>query len=223
MASSADKYSAYNPAAPVEEGPGPVGYLALVLAWVVPGLGHLLIGQKARGAIFLVTIHGLFGLGLLIGGIRVINPPDQAIWTYTQFLSGWPMILANRLEKNSRLELGDHTYPDGTTEYKGQLQLLFESQRPAMIPGETEEQRLAREQARTIKFIQDHPSFANHPKIQDLGAVYCGIAGMLNLLVMFDVLLRITGSVREDPAAARKRAREQAKAAPAAQAAGGSK
>jgi hypothetical protein len=40
-----------------------------------------------------------------------------------------------------------------------------------------------------------------------MGAVYCGIAGMLNLLVMFDVLLRITGSDREDPA---KKKREEA-------------
>ena len=32
-----------------------------------------------------------------------------------------------------------------------------------------------------------------------VGSVYCGIAGMLNLLVMFDVLLRITGSSREMP------------------------
>ena len=73
MASSADKYTAYDPKAPLEEGPGPVGYLALVLAWVVPGLGHMLIGQKARGAIFFVAIHGLFAMGLLIGGIRVIK------------------------------------------------------------------------------------------------------------------------------------------------------
>ena len=50
----------------------------------------------------------------------------------------------------------------------------------------------------------DHPLFANHPKIQDLGAVYCGIAWMLNLLVIFDVLLRITGSVREDPGSKNK-------------------
>ena len=46
---------------------------------------------------------------------------------------------------------------------------------------------------------------AYHPKVQDIGAVYCGIAGMLNLLVMFDVLLRITGSVREDPLAMKKK------------------
>ena len=42
------------------------------------------------------------------------------------------------------------------------------------------------------------------PKLRDVGSVYCGIAGMLNLLVMFDVLLRITGTTREEPAAKSK-------------------
>ena len=97
------QYSAYNPDEP--EGPGPVGYLAIVLAWAVPGLGHMMIGQKARGLVFMITIHGLFAAGLLIGGIRSIKPPDQAIWTYTQRLTGWPMIIASKLEDDF-----DHDY-----------------------------------------------------------------------------------------------------------------
>jgi hypothetical protein len=203
VASSADKYTAYDPNAPLDEGPGPIGYVALVLAWAVPGLGHFLIGQKARGFLFMICIHGLFAAGLLIGGIRVINPPDQPIWTYTQFLSGWPMFVANRVEKSSRLELGDHTlspqsYPQ---QYKGALITQFEQQAPEHRPNETPNQYLARLQAYSVVYIQNHPSFAFHPKIQDVGSVYCGIAGMLNLLVIFDVLLRITGSKREQPGA----------------------
>ena len=48
-------------------------------------------------------------------------------------------------------------------------------------------------------------------------AAYCGIAGMLNLLVVFDVLLRITNSVREDPAAAAKKRRRSSLSTLAAQ------
>ena len=67
--------------------------------------------------------------------------------------------------------------------------------------------------------LEKYPAFAFHPKVHDMGAVYCGIAGMLNLLVMFDLLLRVTGSQRQDPAAARrnKRATLAAQSAPAAQ------
>ena len=193
MASSADRYTAYDPNAPLEEGPGPVGYVALVLAWVVPGLGHMLIGQKLRGAVFLVAIHGLFGLGLLVAGIRAINPPDQAIWTYTQYLTGWPMLVADKVEKNSRAELGDRAADPHSNEYRGRLGVVFDQEAPP--GGET----VAEKQVRAVAFIKEHPSFAVDPKMQDLGAVYCGIAGMLNLLVMFDVLLRITGSKRENP------------------------
>jgi hypothetical protein len=183
LSSSADHYTAYNVKDTGDEGPGPVEYLAVLLAWLVPGMGHLVLRQWGRGIIFFVCIHLLFAGGLLIGGIRCINPPDQAIWTYTQFLSGWPMLVANKLEGQSR------------SQYT-QLLKLYDNQ----TPDETLEQR----QVRTEKFIENHPLFAYHPKVQDLGSVYCGIAGMLNLLVMFDVLLRITGSVREDPAAKKR-------------------
>lgn len=196
MASSADKYTAYDPNAPLEEGPGPVGYVALVLAWLVPGLGHMLIGQKGRGLLFMICIHALFAAGMLMGGIRVINPPDQPIWTYTELMTGWPMLVARNVERASRVDLGDHS-PNpqvrvDSPEYKGRLQIQFEQEAPAH---ETIEQK----QARAIQFIKEHPNFAYDPKMQDLGSVYCGIAGMLNLLVIFDVLLRITGSKREDP------------------------
>jgi len=180
-----DQYTAYSAQEPAEEGPGPVGYLALVLAWVVPGLGHIMLRQWARGIVFFLTIHLLFASGLFIAGIRAINPPDQAIWTYTQFLSGWPMIVANKVEQNSRGQLRD---------------LLVQYDRETPLNESLEDR-----QVRTTQFIHDHPFFAYHPKIQDLGAVYCGIAGMLNLLVMFDVLLRITGSVREDPSKTNRR------------------
>jgi hypothetical protein len=191
VASSADRYKAYNPNGPADEGPGPVGYVALVLAWAVPGLGHLLIGQKVRGVIFMLAIHGLFAAGLLLAGIRAINPPEQAIWTYTQYLAGWPMVVADKLEKNSRAELGDRAADPRSNDYKGRLGLLFLRETPAR-------ETLDDKQVRARQFIRDHPSFAVDPRMQDLGAVYCGIAGMLNLLVMFDVLLRITGAARDD-------------------------
>jgi hypothetical protein len=184
VAAHPDSYSAYNAHDP--DGPGPVGYLALVLAWAVPGLGHILLGQRTRGIIFAVTIHLLFAGGLLVAGIRAINPQDQAIWTYTQFLSGWPMVVSNYVEQQAR-----PLWFDADIERPSKLRTLYREQTP--IP-ETLEQR----QTRAIAFFADHPLFVNHPKVQDMGAVYCGIAGMLNLLVMFDVLLRITGSVRED-------------------------
>jgi hypothetical protein len=183
---------------PEQEGPGPVGYLALVLAWLVPGLGHLLLGQRARGLIFAIMIHGLFAAGMVIGGIRAINPPEQPIWTYTQFLSGWPMLVANRVEHATRAD----------------LQTLAQNPPGYDRPSVTDDSAIPEREARAKEYIKAHPLFSYHPKVQDVGAVYCGIAGMLNLLVMFDVLLRITGSVREDPSIIKKRRAPHPVAAP---------
>lgn len=192
------QYSAYN--AEEEEGPGPVGYLALVLAWVVPGLGHMMVGQKGRGIVFMLTIHGLFAAGLLIGGIRSINPPDQAIWTYTQFLTGWPMLVANKVEKayfvpDYLSPIPDPRDPSGRAATTIMRQRYVDEAHAQGVNLSDPKER----KAFTEDFIRRNPLFAYHPKVQDMGAVYCGIAGMLNLLVMFDVLLRVTGSVREEP------------------------
>lgn len=171
----------------VDEG---LGYLALVLSWLVPGLGHILIGQKARGMIFLVTLHGLFALGLLIGGIRAINPADQPIWRYTQFLTGWPMLVANHFERN----VYEPQYVDLDRGERSMTAIdrLYEANRPKV---QDDSQREARK-AYAKSFLEKYPLFSYHPKVQDVGSVYCGLAGMLNLLVIFDVLLRITGAER---------------------------
>ena len=66
------------------------------------------------------------------------------------------------------------------------------------------------------KLLADHPLLVYHPKVQDMGSVYCGIAGMLNLLVVFDVLLRITGWKRKDPEQARRERRAAANGGPSA-------
>lgn len=46
---------------------------AAVAAWIMPGLGHFLLGQRARGLILFVTIGGLWLAGFLIGGISTFD------------------------------------------------------------------------------------------------------------------------------------------------------
>jgi len=216
-----DRYASYQSRPPEDEGPSVVGYASLPLAWLVPGLGHIIIGERTRGFVFLITIHALFGLGLLFGGMRSIKPAEQPIWTYTQYLNGWPMLVANHFwEGFSREYLPQ---PNGGS--RSAMESSFDAEAPPRpnINGESPQanvngQMMDRTQY-TKDFIARYPAFAFHPKIHDMGAVYCGIAGMLNLLVMFDLLLRVTGSQRQDPAEARraKRAAVAAKAAEAAQ------
>ena len=56
----------------------PVASVAVAVAaqWLLPGLGYVLGGQRIRGVILGMTVLGLFWMGVLIGGVRVIDLPD---------------------------------------------------------------------------------------------------------------------------------------------------
>jgi hypothetical protein len=192
-----------------------MGYLALPVAWLIPGLGHMLIGERLRGIVFLIVIHGLFAFGMLVAGIRAINPSEQPIWTYTQFLAGWPTLVAYRVERSTTPDIGrlpeqyKAAYPGGADQRDVDLRL--QSQPEGETRGEQALPEAQREAARKKHaeivekrqkaydaFAAANPNFTYNPKTQDIGAVYCGIAGMLNLLVLFDVLLRVTGNSRHE-------------------------
>lgn len=40
----------------------------LILAWLVPGLGHFLLGRRGRGVAFAVLVLGSLGFGAFLGG-----------------------------------------------------------------------------------------------------------------------------------------------------------
>ena len=42
--------------------------LLLLAAWLVPGSGHLWLGRRAKGMIFLVALAAMFGIGLVLQG-----------------------------------------------------------------------------------------------------------------------------------------------------------
>ncbi len=42
--------------------------LTLVLAWLIPGAGHFLLGRRGRGAIVLITVLVAFAIGVLMRG-----------------------------------------------------------------------------------------------------------------------------------------------------------
>jgi hypothetical protein len=47
-------------------------YLALLLAWMVPGLGHIYQGRTGKGVLYAVCILGLFFVGLAMGDWQII-------------------------------------------------------------------------------------------------------------------------------------------------------
>ena len=123
---------------------GVKGYIAVALGWFIPGAGHWLMGDYKRGILFGVSIHALFLSGLLLGGVLVLNRPDEQLWNYSEMMAGWPTIVGNRIKT-------------------------------AEFPPDA-----------------DHPS-GYSPMLEDAATAYCGVAGMLNLLVLIDLFLIVSG------------------------------
>lgn len=90
--------------------PPPIVALA---TWVIPGSGYWLIGEKARGLTVGITIIILFVLGLLIGGVKVVDPPPNALsspinaitqkpWFVGQILAGPITLLSGSIGKSEQ-------------------------------------------------------------------------------------------------------------------------
>ncbi len=77
--------------------------LVALAGWVVPGAGYWLIGQRSRAMTVSVTIFVLFIMGLLIGGMHVVDAPvpiTQVLtkpWFIGQALAGPIGIIAAKI------------------------------------------------------------------------------------------------------------------------------
>jgi hypothetical protein len=62
-----------------------------LLAWLVPGAGHLLLKEGRRALIIFVIIVFTFCAGLYVGSIGVINPVGAKPWYVAQIMNS-PMV-----------------------------------------------------------------------------------------------------------------------------------
>jgi hypothetical protein len=76
-------------------------YVVGVMAWVAPGLGHLWLGRRQKGLIFLVALVGMFAFGLWLKG-RIfpfqITEPLVALMAFADLGMGLPYLIARTLD-----------------------------------------------------------------------------------------------------------------------------
>ena len=89
-----------------------------LLAWLIPGAGHLLLKENKRALIIFATIVLTFFAGLYIGSIGIINPVGAKPWYVAQIMNS-PMVavlgyLAMKGNYGTQAailaELGDYEY-----------------------------------------------------------------------------------------------------------------
>lgn len=72
--------------------------VAVIVAWLVPGAGHLVLGKRGRALLFFLTIVGAFIFGLILNGHLYWPTPDPTatfrfdlitvLWCLAQIGSG---------------------------------------------------------------------------------------------------------------------------------------
>jgi nitrate/nitrite transporter NarK len=58
-----------------------------LLAWLVPGAGHLVVRENKRSIIIFTTIVLTFCIGIYVGSVGVINPVGAKPWYVAQIMT----------------------------------------------------------------------------------------------------------------------------------------
>lgn len=129
--------------------------LAVCGAWLVPGLGHLILGRVRRGLLFGFIVLGSFGFGLAHDGRLALRDPRQPFLTVLQVVANLGVGPADLL---ARLQVyGELAY----------------SLPPALHAGDSRRREIFRERTSSALSIY--------------GTAYLWTAGLMNLLLLFDV------------------------------------
>lgn len=161
--------------------------LAAFLSWLVPGLGHIYQGRTGKGILFFVCIVGTFYYGLYIGGGRVVYASTAPVfsmqflhdrWQYVcQVGAGLPALPA--LVQRERIR-----------EHKGPLFGWDNFMRPPYEfppPGESFQSKDMSDPSHVVQ----HPDELAKWNYElgdyfEIGTVFTVIAGLLNILAIYD-------------------------------------
>jgi hypothetical protein len=82
-------------------------WFALVLGWLVPGLGHFYAKRHAYGAFYLLLIGGLFAGGMAISDGTAINSTDHFWYFLCQLFAGPATLAVEYLRHPEGIYLGE--------------------------------------------------------------------------------------------------------------------
>ena len=128
------------------------------LSWVLPGAGHLFIGERTRGIILIAAIAATFWTGVAVGGVKnTVNYEQRRLWFMGQICTGSHALVA-----------------------MGWSRLL-----------------------------PDDNKLIAYGHEEEISVVYTAICGMLNILIILDVLARAERQALEAAPAASTPARKR--------------
>lgn len=80
-------------------------FVSCLLAWLIPGLGHLYLGKKDRAAVFFAVVLATFGLGMASDGAASLIDPAQPLTYLATFdnVATGPIDLLSRWRTYGRI------------------------------------------------------------------------------------------------------------------------
>lgn len=181
--------------------------LAAFLAWLIPGAGHLYQGRTGKGLLFMICILGTFFYGMYIGSGRVVFastadffPKGIAVQGGAPVRGRWLEFVTDRWQYVCQLGVGLPAMPAlvQRSRIRNHKAPLFGSDlmRPPYNaiylppPAETDLyfKSIDQTDANNTVVHPDELSKWNYDYGEnfDIGTVFTVIAGLLNLLVVFD-------------------------------------
>ncbi len=70
-----------------------------IIAWLIPGAGHWMLGKKNRAIVIFVSIIILFFTGIYIGGNSLVNVTYAKLWYIAQIFTGLPCLIMTSKEQ----------------------------------------------------------------------------------------------------------------------------
>lgn len=158
-------------------------WLAAFFGYLVPGLGQIYQGRVGKGVLFLVCIYALFGYGVYLGQGKNVYLPDETKLPRLFLVSKGNGLFPNGVELTGPAAAVGHRI-----QFLGQFWMGI-AVWPAII------QYNCKEPPPLLGSYQREPSEEVLNELQtrgdktwDLGWVYTVIAGVLNVMVIYDAL-----------------------------------
>jgi TM2 domain-containing membrane protein YozV len=147
--------------------------LAAFLAWLIPGAGHLYQRRTGKGVLLMVCILGTFLFGLYLGQGRVVyasmRPDDRRLPYFCQIGVGLPALPA--LVQAQRVRQGKRPLWGG---------IMAPPRLDGWIDAKDTSGNLVRHPNELARWHYELHSYF------ELGTVYTMIAGLLNVLAIYD-------------------------------------
>jgi hypothetical protein len=156
--------------------PGKVDLLAGLLTFLVPGLGQLVRGRTTKGLIFLVGLYGLFFYGQWLGQWQnvYVGKGLDSTKAVASALAGGKSRILNRTHYVGQFFIGVAAWP-----------AIYQAKH---YDEDKEEGPIFGKYQREPSDMVLNEIQRNDDKIWDLAWVYTVIAGVLNILVIYDAL-----------------------------------